>query len=84
MLPKLFWPTGRKNCSSDLKFKAEVQEFAKFWDPRTIYSNCESSQNAILTCAWRFFISNKLEQIEFKLDKTLRFRKVQEELENIF
>ena len=33
LLPKLFWPTVRKNCSSDreklLKFKAEGQEFAK-------------------------------------------------------
>ena len=34
MLPKLFWPTVRKNCSSDreklLKFKAEGQEFENF------------------------------------------------------
>ena len=34
LLPKLFWTTVRKNCSSDreklLKFKAEGQEFAKF------------------------------------------------------
>ena len=34
LLPKLFWPTVRKNCSSDweklLKFKAEGREFAKF------------------------------------------------------
>ena len=33
LLPKLFWPTVKKNCSSDrekfLKFKAEGQEFAK-------------------------------------------------------
>ena len=32
LLPKLFWPTVRKKCSSDreklLKFKAEGQEFA--------------------------------------------------------
>ena len=36
LLPKLFWPTLRKNCSSDrekfLKFEAEGWEFAKFWD----------------------------------------------------
>ena len=35
LLPKLFWPTVRKNCSSDrknlLKFEAEGQEFAKFF-----------------------------------------------------
>ena len=34
LLPKLFWPTARKNCSSDreklLKFEAESWEFAKF------------------------------------------------------
>ena len=33
LLPKLFWPTLRKNCSSDreklLKFEAEGREFAK-------------------------------------------------------
>ena len=33
LLPKLFWPTVRKNSSSDreklLKFEAEGQEFAK-------------------------------------------------------
>ena len=34
LLPKLFWPTVRKKCSSDReklwKFKAEGQEFANF------------------------------------------------------
>ena len=34
LLPKLFWPTVRKNSSSDweklLKIEAEGQEFAKF------------------------------------------------------
>ena len=34
LLPKLFWPTVRKKCSSDwenlLKFEAEGWEFAKF------------------------------------------------------
>ena len=55
LLPKLFWPTVRKNCSSDreklLKFKAEGREFAKFlrsleqfiqtvqWKVRTIFGN---------------------------------------------
>ena len=33
LLPKFFWPTVRKNCSSDrekiLKFEAEGREFAK-------------------------------------------------------
>ena len=34
LLPILFWPTVRKNCSSDweklLKFEADGREFAKF------------------------------------------------------
>ena len=34
LLPKLFWTTVRKNCSTDweklLKFEAEGREFAKF------------------------------------------------------
>ena len=34
LLPKLFWPSVRKNCSSDreklLKFEAEGWEFSKF------------------------------------------------------
>ena len=29
------------------------------------------SQNAFLTCSWRFLISNKLEQLEFKLEKII-------------
>ena len=36
LLPKLFWPSARKKCSSDreklLKFVAEGREFTKFWD----------------------------------------------------
>ena len=37
LLPKLLWPTVRKNCSSDweklLKFEAEGREFAKILKP---------------------------------------------------
>ena len=36
LLPKLFWPTVRKKCSTDreklLKFEAEGRKFANFWD----------------------------------------------------
>ena len=50
LLPKLFWPTVRKNCSSDrekiLKLEAEGREFAKIlrsleqqWKVRTIFVN---------------------------------------------
>ena len=46
LLPKLFWPTVRKKCSSNreklLKFEAEGQELAKVL--RTICSNSERSE----------------------------------------
>ena len=57
LLPKLFWPTVRKNCSSDrsklLKFEAECREFAKFLRSlERFFSNSEISvqflkQNAL-------------------------------------
>ena len=54
LLPKLFWPTVRKKCSSDreknLKFEAEGWEFAKHFEmTRTIYSNNERSEEFLLT-----------------------------------
>ena len=54
LLPKLFWPTVRKNCSSDwekkLKLEAEGWEFAKFLRslPRTIYSNSDRSAQFLI------------------------------------
>ena len=46
----------------------------------TIYSNNKRSeqylkQNAFFTCSWRFLISNKLEQLKFKLDKIIGIKK---------
>ena len=55
LLPKLFWPNVRKNCSSDrenlLKFEAEGREFAKKIRSlfRTIYSNSERSEHFLVT-----------------------------------
>ena len=54
LLPKLFWPTVRKNYSSDrktlLKFEAEGQEFAtNFEITGTIYSNSERSEQFLVT-----------------------------------
>ena len=54
LLPKLFWPTVRKNCSSDrekiVKFEAKGQEFAKNFEiTRTIYSNSERSERLLVT-----------------------------------
>ena len=50
LLPKLFWPTERKNCSSDqqklLKFEAE--QFSK---QNTIFNHFNRAKNAI--SSWR-------------------------------
>ena len=55
---------------------------------RTIYSNCERSEQFLVReCFFNLFlelISNKLEKLEFKLEKILGFRNMQEKLENIF
>ena len=71
----------RKNCSSDreklLKFEAEGQEFAFFL--RSVEQFIQTVQgdicNAFLTCSWRFLISNKLEQLEPKLEKNIGISK---------
>ena len=57
LLPKLFWPTVRKNCSSDWENLFEIT--------RTIYSNSERSEQFLVTeCFFNLFlISNKLEQL---------------------
>ena len=72
----------RKKCTSDrrklLEFEAEGQEFAKFLRSlaQFIQTGSERSEQfsvtAFLTCSWRFLIPNKLEQLEFKLEKIIR------------
>ena len=86
----LLW---EKKCSSDweklLKLDAEGWEFAKFLRSleqfiQTVEGQTNFwSQNAFLTCSWRFLISDKLEQLEFKLEKILGFRNMQEKLANV-
>ena len=54
LLPELFWPTVRKNCSGDreklLKFKAEGREFAKKnWITKPNYSKNERSETVLET-----------------------------------
>ena len=57
-----------------LKFEAEGQEFAKFLRSLEQFvqtvkvPNNYCQQNAFLTYSWRFLRSNKLEQLEFKLE----------------
>ena len=67
-----------QNCSSDreklLKFKAYGGEFAKCLRSLEQFIQIVKGQknfwqqNAFLICSWRFLISNKLEQLEFKLE----------------
>ena len=50
LLPKLFWPTVRKNCFSDreklLKFEAESQEFKKkFRSPEQFIQTVKGQNN---------------------------------------
>ena len=49
LLPKLFWPTMRKKCSSDreklLKFEAEGWEFAKILRSRVQSIKSVKGQN---------------------------------------
>ena len=49
LLPKLFWPTVRKNCSSDreklLKFEAVGREFAKNLRSLEQFSQTVTGQN---------------------------------------
>ena len=72
LLPKLYRPTVRKNCSTDgeklLKFETEGQEFAKknHEITRIICSNSILKQHTFLTCFWNFFRPNKLEQSELE------------------
>ena len=71
----------RKICSSDreklLKFETEGREFAKILRSLEQFIQTVKGQNnfwyhnSFLTCFWRFFISNKLEQLEFKLEKII-------------
>jgi hypothetical protein len=70
-----------KNCSSDreklLKFETQGREFAKILTTLEQFSQTVKGQNnfwqqnAFLTCSWRFLISNKLEQLEFKSEKII-------------
>ena len=68
LFPKLFSPSVRKKCSSDPeKFEAEGQEFLKFFEiTRTIYSNCERSDQFLKQIAFFHFflaeVSNILKQ----------------------
>ena len=76
LLPKLFWPTLRKNCSSDQeKFFWNSRLKAKFFEiTRTIYSNSERSEQFLVTeCFFNLFLEvsqiKKIRTIIFKIGK---------------
>ena len=61
LLPKLFWPTVRKNCSSDRenfwnsRLKARIPKI--FEITRTIYSNSERSEQFLVKeCSFNLFL----------------------------
>ena len=60
--------------------RPSVLNFLKFFSiTRTIYSNSERSEEFLVTeyfsCSLRFLIYNKLEQLEFKLEKNIGIQK---------
>ena len=61
--------------------RLEGREFAKFLRSlgqfiRTVKGqNNVCYQNAFLTCSWKFLGSNKLEQLEFELEKNIGIQK---------
>ena len=60
-----------------LVIEAEGREFAKFLRSLEQFiqavkgQNNFCEQNAFLTCSWRFPMSHKLEQFQFKLEKNI-------------
>ena len=51
LLPKLFWPTVIKNCSSD---REKLANFLRSLE--TIYSNSETSEQFLLTECFNLFL----------------------------
>ena len=62
---KNFW-NSRLKVESLQKFWDHWNNLFKQWKVGTIYGN-----SAFLTCSWRFLIPNKLEQLEFMLEKII-------------
>ena len=66
LLPKLFWPTVRKKCSSDWKNLFEIwglrPKICKIFEiTRTIYSNSERSEQILVTeCFFNLFLEVSL------------------------
>ena len=92
MLPKLFWPTVRKNCDREklLKFEAEGQEFVKILRSLGQFIQTVKGQknfwwqNAFLICSWRFPMPYILEQLKLKSEKNIGIKKHAGKVRKIF
>ena len=88
LFPKLFWPTVRRNCSSDretlMKFEAKFLRSQEQFIRTLKCQNNFLQQNAFLTYSWKFLSSNTSEQLKLKLNKLLGFRNLQEKLKKQF
>ena len=60
LLPKLFWTTVRKKCSSNLgknfKFEAKVENFQKFGDHKNSSNSERSEQFLVTECFFNLFL----------------------------
>ena len=71
-----------------MKFEAEGRAFEIFLRSLDQFIQTAKGQNNVwyqndfLICFWRFLISKKLEQLEFKLEKNWGFSNLQKKLEN--
>ena len=93
LFPKLFWPTVRKNCSSDrgklLKFENEGREAANLLRSQEKFIQTVKGQYnfwnrmLFLVVPEGFSNLNILEQLEFKMKKQLGLRNLQENIEKI-
>ena len=76
-----FQNTVTKKCFSDqeilLKLETEGREFPNILKSQEQFiqtvkgQNNFWQQNTFLTCSWRFLRPNKLDQLEFKLEKNI-------------
>ena len=77
VIKKNFW-NSRLQAENLQNFWDHKNNLFKQWKVRSIFG----SRMVFLTCSWKFLISNKLEQLESKLEKNIEFRNMQEKLEN--
>ena len=64
-------------------FEAESGEFSKILRSLEQFIQTVKGQNAFLTCSWRFLRSQKIEQLQFKLEKIIGISGLWEKLENM-